>query len=676
MLFKRPLPFALVAWLAPLLFLAVAAAMLWPLPLHIATALPGDPSGDTGVYVWNLWIFRHELHDHAHLPLSTDHLFAYSGSADFSLHNYTPLAGAAGMLLIPVLGMVATYNVVLIALVAASGWGTYVLARRVGVAQSGALAAGALFIATPAITAREVAHLSLVSAAALPLFVWALLRVLDSRRRRESILVGVMVAFAFYSDAYFGIYCVLMGVFTLAWRFTRITLRPDVATHPSVRRLSLVFAAVSASTTLVSGALLLAGVDRVTVAGQVVQVDLHGPVLFLTAAIVARGWLAFRPTVHLKDPERRLPALLRLGAIVVGTCLVGVAPSVSGIIERYLSGRLPDTTVFWRSSPRGIDLLAYVVPNPLHPWFGKWTKHWFMPPQEDAFPEFIGAFSLVAIAAIAWAWRRRGLPRFWLWFTGCFACLSLGPFVHVAGFSTLVPGPWALLRYVPLLGMARAPTRFALVAVLGGAVLFGHAVDILRQRRMWTVLATVALLLVVELSPVPRQLFAADVPQVYDLISGGDERAVLELPTGVRDGTSSLGNFNARSQFFQTRHGRRLVGGYLSRVSEWRKREMLSSPVLSSLLTLSTPDGALSPAQFIRAQADRDEFLSRSCVGYVVLDCRRAPPELRSAAVAILGLESVHEDALYELLRPREPPPCRRRVGPARGLGASQHLSR
>ncbi len=641
--------------------------MLWPLPLHLSSALPGDPSGDTGVYIWNLWIFRHEFLDHSRLPLSTGHIFAYSGTADFSLHNYTPLAGMIGMPLMTFLGVVATYNIVLMALVAASGWGTWVLARRIGLSPAGAFAAGALFIATPTITAREVAHLSLVSAAALPLFLWALHRVLESRSRRDAVLVGLMVAFASYSDAYFGIYCVLMGLFTLAWRFTRMTSRADLLLSPRARRASGTLLAVSAVATVTTLGLLLAGIDRFTLSGQLVKVGLHGPMLLLTVATLLRAWLAYRPTLCLHDPGRELPGLLRLGLIAVGACLALMAPSLVGILQRYLSGRLPDTEVLWRSSPRGIDLFAYVVPNPLHPWFGGVTSRWFMPPQEDAFPEFVGAFSLVALVAIVWAWRRDGLPRFWVWFTASFASISIGPFLHFAGVDTLIPGPWALLRYVPLLGMARAPSRFAIVAVLGGAMLFGYTVDILRRHRMWTALAVVALMLAVELDPVPRQLFPADVPQVYDLLASDDEsRAVLELPTGVRDGTSSLGNFNARSQFFQTRHGHPLVGGYLSRVSEWRKRQMLASPALSSLVTLSSPGGTVSPAELDVAAADRDLFLSRSCVGYVVLDRRRASPALRSAAVAILKLESVHEDAQFELLRPQAPPPCRSAVPPVR----------
>src|SRR6476661_4457862 len=106
-----------LAWFTLAAFGVLSAALLWPLPLHLRTALPGDPAGDLGVYVWNLWIFRHEFLDHGHLPLSTDHVFAYTGSEDFSLHNYTPLAGLLGMPFMGFLGVVGTFNAVLIACV-------------------------------------------------------------------------------------------------------------------------------------------------------------------------------------------------------------------------------------------------------------------------------------------------------------------------------------------------------------------------------------------------------------------------------------------------------------------------------------------------------------------------------------------------------------------------------
>src|SRR5262245_18865812 len=206
----------------PASFIALACGLTWPLVLHLRTHLLGDPTGDTGVYVWNLWIFRHELLRHGHLPFSTDHVFSYTGGADFALHNYTPIAGLLGTPLISLVGVVATFNLVMIALIALTGYSTFVLARHLGLGRVASWIVGALFIASTVLIARQTAHFSLVIAAPLPLFLWALLRTLDSLRIRDAVIVGVVCAAASYADAYYGIYCVLMGVAVVGWHFTRV----------------------------------------------------------------------------------------------------------------------------------------------------------------------------------------------------------------------------------------------------------------------------------------------------------------------------------------------------------------------------------------------------------------------------------------------------------------------
>jgi len=102
-------------------YILLSCLLTWPLPAHLQTHLLGDPWGDTGVYVWNLWVFRHELLRHAHVPFSTGHVFAYTGGADFSLHNYAPVAGVLGAPLIGLLGVVGTFNVMLLAFVVLAG---------------------------------------------------------------------------------------------------------------------------------------------------------------------------------------------------------------------------------------------------------------------------------------------------------------------------------------------------------------------------------------------------------------------------------------------------------------------------------------------------------------------------------------------------------------------------
>lgn len=642
----------------------LACLLTWPLPLHLRTHLPGSPSGDLGVYVWNLWIFRHEILRHGRLPFSTDHVFAYTGGADFSLHNYTPLASALGAPLVDTLGVVGAFNVVLLVFMTLSGLGVFVLARRIGLGSAAAWAAGAVFMASPVLTAKGTAHFSLVAAAALPLFLWALLRTIETTRARDGALVGTLVAVATYSDAYYGIYCVLMGAFLVTWHLTRLDWRGAVGAPRTL--------AVFHTTLALLGAVVVwrmwSGTTELPVGPVSIGLQTHyTPVLVLVAMLLLRGWLATGPVIRL-NRKRIGSRLVHPGLVAVAVCALWLLPLFVGLALRFIEDRLPGTETFWRSSPRGVDALAYVVPNPTHAWFGPRTNQWFMPDQPDAFPEFVASFSLIALAVIGIAAWHRLLPRFWVAFTAFFVALSLGPFVHIAGINTYVIGPWALLRYVPVIGMARSPSRFAVVAVLGFSLLFAFAVQELSRRRTasgrhtWIAAGVVlAALLTIELVPAPRPLFATTVPEVYGLITasvpGEETGRLLELPTGVRDGTSSRGNFKVATQFYQTSHRRPLIGGYLSRVSRWRKRENERVPMLRALHTLSE-GRELSPTAADEARDSRDQFLRRSCVEFVVVNKEAASVDLEAFAVRALGLTLVHEDRAFVLYTPIVRPPC------------------
>ena len=664
---------------APVWAMALAAYMLlacglaWPLPRHFQTHLLGDISGDAGIYVWNLWIFRHELLEHGSLPVSTDHVFTYTDGLDFALHNYTPLAGLLGVPLMDWLGIVGTFNVILIMSMGLSGWGVFLLARRLGLGDVYAWAAGAMFIASPVFAARASEHFSLITAAPLPLFLWALLRALDTKRFRDAALVGSLVALATYSDAYYGIYCAMAGTFVVAWMFVRVSRRQTARSRWPARATEIVIVAV--------GALLLwrvlTGSTAVEVGGIRLGLQtLYTPVLALTVLLAMRVWMYVRPAFRLHDPERALPVLARRGAVAIVISIALLSPLIAGLAWRYAEDRFPETELHWRSSAAGVDLLGYIVPNPMHPWFGTVTRAWFA--TDAGFPEFVASFSLVAFAVIAAGAVLRALPRMWVAFTAVFLLLSAGPFLHVGGINTLVPGPWAFLRYVPIVGMARSPSRFTVLAVLGLSLLFAYSLRALTRwadpklastegpvisSRLGYVkgLAATALAaaLALELTPAPRVLFSAEVPEVYNLITATDDEAgrVLELPTGVRDGKSSAGRVTASSQYFQTRHRRPMIGGYVSRVSRWRVRENRRSPMLGALLALSegtTP----APDALARAAEYRDGFLRRTCVRFVVVNKQHASHELRSFAIDALKLGLVHEDATYQLLTPIDPPPC------------------
>ena len=192
--------------------------------------------------------------------------------------------------------------------------------------------------------------------------------------------------------------------------------------------------------------------------------------------------------------------------------------------------------------------------------------------------------------------------------------------------NTHVPGPWALLRYVPIVGLARAPTRFGVVVILMVSVLFTSALAWLgaqapRHRR--ALVGGIGVLLLFELLDTPRVLHSAAIPSIYQQIAAdpGDV-AVLELPFGVRDGTSSVGDFTARTQFYQTAHGKAILGGYLSRVARRHVLEVQGDPVLSALIVLSEHQ-PLSPQQRQALFDNGPGFVQRRRIGYVVFDQER-----------------------------------------------------
>jgi hypothetical protein len=211
---------------------------------------------------------------------------------------------------------------------------------------------------------------------------------------------------------------------------------------------------------------------------------------------------------------------------------------------------------------------------------------------------------------------------------------------------------------LPIVGLARSPSRFFVFAMVGGAVLFASALQALLVR--WPgarrpLLASTALLLAVELLPAPRQIYSAAIPPIYRIVTDDPRESVrvLELPFGVRDGTMAIGNFTSRTQFYQTAHGKPIIGGYLSRVSRLRIGLIERDPVLGALTRLSEGE-PLEAAQAEQLQREWPAFIDRTTLGYVVLDRTRASEQLQALATTSLQLEQVAESGPLVLFRPRD----------------------
>jgi hypothetical protein len=635
-------------------YIGVAVFQTWPLARHLSTHLSGLPGGDAGVYVWNTWVFRHQLVDLGQSPFSTGTVLPLDGDTSLSLHNYTIFADLLTLPLQPLVGVVAAFNLVYILNVALCGLGMFLLASRFTDRKAEAWLAGLLFACSPFLVARGASHFSLAAAAPLPFFLYFLDRAWSGTRLRDAVAAGIVLAWAACSDPYYGVYCVMLAAVYIAGHVIVVSPNRARATPRHVRMLiDLTITALVAIIVAVRG--LSDGV--VTIGGLVITMrTLYTPVLLLTILVLARAALTLRPTIRLR-PVPMPSRLIVAGAVAALSAALLLLPELYAMVVLAAEGRFTTPPVLWRSSAPGLDLLAFLLPNPNHPLAPHAIVQW-LASRPGGFDENVASVSFVAVLVIAAAWALAGFraSRLWVAITLLFGLLALGPFVEVAGWRTSIPTPWTLLRYVPFIGEARMPQRFAVVVSLGLAVIFASALTALGRRfpqSRQRLLVTVAVLLVIELLPAPRRLYSAAIPDLYRVVAA-DPRPVrvLELPFGIRDGLSSMGNFTAASQFYQTFHGKPLLGGYLSRVPQDTKDFYRSKPMLRALIAFSerrTP----RPEVYARARAAADDFLDDAKVGYVVLDTGRATPELRTFAIETLGLTRIARNGTLELYRPR-----------------------
>ena len=256
------------------------------------------------------------------------------------------------------------------------------------------------------------------------------------------------------------------------------------------------------------------------------------------------------------------------------------------------------------------------------------------------------------VAAALWAGFRP--LKGWVVFTGVFAWLALGPFVVVAQQLTYVPdavgapalpadhrrGAHADAYDDP--GDARPvdASRHGRARICGAAR---------ATRGSWRPPSVRCSLF--ELLPAPRTLDSAEIPAVYQVVAA-DPRPirVLSLPFGLRDGLSSRGNYSSSSQFYQTLHEKRLVGGYISRLPNRSIERYRRNPTLRVLLRLSegTP---VEPELYEHGTAEAERTLRRLQIGYVVIDPSLCSPELVAFAQRAFQTTLVMKEGGLELYR-------------------------
>jgi hypothetical protein len=381
--------------------------------------------------------------------------------------------------------------------------------------------------------------------------------------------------------------------------------------------------------------------------------------LLVFTALVA-GHIVVRRDAGWRAPLMRVGAAMAIGAVILSPLLASML--TLGRVEGRTANPAYDVDRF------SADLLAFVVPSPLHPVVGGLVAPAYRVMARNGSSleavMFLGFVPLV-LAAVAIGRDRPRRWAFWITGTALFVALALGPVMHVAGriaggpLSSLMP--YRLLAIVPYGDIPRVPARFVVMAQLCLSVAAGiGAFALLRRIAMArapgvATALTAAILLENAVTPLP--LTDVQVPAYFERLAPETGRGgILEVP--IPDDPSVF----PRRMLWQTVHQQPVFGGYLS-----RSLPPLAFDAVPGFAQLKTLSGSLDDVVSYDAgqlPAISRAILSAYGAARIVVETRLMPPAdgLRARTIldSLLGPSARdYEDAdIISYAVPRASPPA------------------
>ncbi len=610
--------------------LAVLTLILsWPLIARLSTRLPGTATWafDESTFAWNIWYFKHALLDLGASPLHSD-LIWYPLGIDLILYTYNFFNAVVALPLQVAFNLPLASNVTLLLATALSGFGAYLLTYNVlrttyyvlpaadGVQSDSRAMPNKQYARDPqstrntqytprstqyAIRNTQHAHLAALLAALiyafasnraiyaamghydmvttqwLPFYALYLLKLLREPRLKNALMAGLFFALAAYAEMIFASFLVLLSLVLLlaCWRELRSRWR---------------------------------AVGRLALAGVIAAV-LWSPALVPIAREFLRGDYALEGWGE----------SLKLSADVVGLVTPTDLNPLFGSAEAQ--GLSPSAR--WQTALRAVEE----------------GKSRF----GDVNTVFLGWVTLGLAALGGWLGRRR--LRGWVWSAIVFGVLVLGPLLQVNGryrFSldhllpegVTLPLPFAILHFIPFVNANRAPNRNSVILMLALAVLAGCGVWWLLSRisapraagqpsrvnapLALTAACLLAALVLLEHLAVPLPTTDARAPEVYEQIAAEPGQfAIMQLPLGWRNSFGALGSEQTQLQYFQTVHGKPMIGGNISRAPDFKMDYFARIPLFRALTDLEMYQ-APSPEIDAAARAQAGQLMALYDVRYFV----------------------------------------------------------
>jgi len=259
--------------------------------------------------------------------------------------------------------------------------------------------------------------------------------------------------------------------------------------------------------------------------------------------------------------------------VIVSILLVSliVFPSLGAISESYKHRDISEHSFF------SLSLEYLFVPAPLHSIHS--FSDYVIPqsiyeiaqvqynPHALEWLVYLGFASLIlSCLAIYWNWRKT-LIQFWCIIGGFFLLFSLGPELKIFVELTGIPLPYQLLYQIPGLDFFRVPARFIIIVTLATAIFSAFGINSISKKfnlkpsKQVILGCGIAVVILVELAVIPYPTAELSIHEIYDTIANDDRNiAILEAPIG---GYGDIGMYSNESyQYYQTAHGKPLIGGF------------------------------------------------------------------------------------------------------------------
>lgn len=230
------------------LFTGLSVLMTFPLITHFTTAIPGAP-GDNFEYLYKLWWFKYTLLDARVSPFFNPNVF-YPHGFEVALSETTLSNMLLGLPLTALFGEITSYNTLVLASFAFSGFATYLFVWYLTQNRIAATVSGVTFAFSPyRMAAVSAGHLPLIGTQWLPLMFLFLEMALRRRQLRFVALAALSYGLFALSSWYYGyIGMLLLMTYLLArtrpWRKTALA--------PVVLKGAVLFVAIAAALTLPS----------------------------------------------------------------------------------------------------------------------------------------------------------------------------------------------------------------------------------------------------------------------------------------------------------------------------------------------------------------------------------------------------------------------------------------